>query len=176
MALVDTTDPARIWRGRVVGFDPRMVAGAARCERLIPGHEQRSDHKLRTETGLGVDSSLQVRCLRNYISLYRTCVGGDLRWPTSSSCSSSTLPAPSPAHTPGFWRTWCFPAFWWRGSPWCGIGVMRERHRRLQAVPGTPLLPQIDLNQPGQRSRLIVLPELRFRVHPAQCGWQLSRV
>jgi nitrate/TMAO reductase-like tetraheme cytochrome c subunit len=34
-------------------------------------------------------------------------------------------------------------------------GVIRERHRRLQAVPGAPLLPKIDLNQPGQRSRLV---------------------
>jgi len=34
------------------------------------------------------------------------------------------------------------------------FGIFRERHRRLQAIPGAPPLPRIDLNQPGQRSRL----------------------
>jgi nitrate/TMAO reductase-like tetraheme cytochrome c subunit len=34
------------------------------------------------------------------------------------------------------------------------FGALRERRRRVQAVPGTVMLPRIDLNQPGQRSRL----------------------
>ena len=47
------------------------------------------------------------------------------------------------------------PGFLVAGLAIVAIGVIRERHRRLQAVPGTPLLPKIDLNQPGQRSRMV---------------------
>ena len=47
------------------------------------------------------------------------------------------------------------PGFLVAGLALTGFGVWRERRRRLQAVPGTPTLPRIDLNQPGQRSRLV---------------------
>jgi nitrate/TMAO reductase-like tetraheme cytochrome c subunit len=47
-----------------------------------------------------------------------------------------------------------FPGLLIGGLALTAIGVVRERNRRLESVPGTPLLPRIDLNQPGQRSRL----------------------
>jgi len=46
------------------------------------------------------------------------------------------------------------PGFLVAGLALVGFGVFRERRRRLLAIPGAPLLPRIDLNQPGQRSRL----------------------
>ena len=46
------------------------------------------------------------------------------------------------------------PGFLVAGLVLAVIGVAVERHRRLQAVPGAPLLPKIDLNQSGQRRRL----------------------
>jgi nitrate/TMAO reductase-like tetraheme cytochrome c subunit len=47
-----------------------------------------------------------------------------------------------------------FPGLLIVGLALAAFGVVRERNRRLRATPGTPLLPRIDLNQPGQRSRL----------------------
>ncbi len=46
------------------------------------------------------------------------------------------------------------PGFLLAGLALAFIGAWRERSRRLEAVPGAPALPRIDLNQPGQRSRL----------------------
>ncbi len=48
------------------------------------------------------------------------------------------------------------PGFLLGGLALAAFGAWRERSRRLEAVPGAPLLPRIDLNQPGQRSRLAV--------------------
>ena len=47
-----------------------------------------------------------------------------------------------------------FPGFLIAGLALAAFGVWRERHRRIQAVPGSATLPTIDLNQPGHRSRL----------------------
>jgi nitrate/TMAO reductase-like tetraheme cytochrome c subunit len=47
------------------------------------------------------------------------------------------------------------PVFLVAGLAIAGFGVWRERHRRLQAVSGSARLPTIDLNQPGQRGRLV---------------------
>lgn len=47
-----------------------------------------------------------------------------------------------------------FPGFLIVGLALAAFGVWRERHRRLEAVPEGAKLPTIDLNQPGQRSRL----------------------
>ena len=63
-----------------------------------------------------------------------------------------TSPEPSP-YT-GILAYMVLPGFLVAGLVLAGIGVAVERHRRLQAVPGAPLLPKIDLNQSGQRRRL----------------------
>jgi hypothetical protein len=47
------------------------------------------------------------------------------------------------------------PAFFVFGIALTVFGMWRERSRRLEAVPGTPILPRIDLNQPGQRAQLM---------------------
>jgi nitrate/TMAO reductase-like tetraheme cytochrome c subunit len=46
------------------------------------------------------------------------------------------------------------PGFFVAGLALAIFGILRERHRRLEAIPGAEKLPKIDLNQPGQRSRL----------------------
>lgn len=46
------------------------------------------------------------------------------------------------------------PGFLVAGLALAFFGAWRERKRRLEALPGAPHLPRIDLNQPGQRSRL----------------------
>lgn len=48
-----------------------------------------------------------------------------------------------------------FPGILAAGLGIIAFGIWRERSRRLQAVPGASRLPKIDLNQPGQRSRLV---------------------
>ncbi len=47
------------------------------------------------------------------------------------------------------------PGFLVLGLLVAAFGIWRERNRRLQAVEGAASLPTIDLNQPGQRSRLV---------------------
>jgi hypothetical protein len=62
--------------------------------------------------------------------------------------------ASQPSPYTGILAYMVLPGFLVAGLVITGYGVWRERHRRLQAVPGVPLLPKIDLNQPGQRRRL----------------------
>src|ERR1035437_9805260 len=47
------------------------------------------------------------------------------------------------------------PGFLVAGLVLIVVGVFRERHRRVSAIPGAPLLPRIDLNNPQHRSRLV---------------------
>ncbi len=47
------------------------------------------------------------------------------------------------------------PGFLVAGLLIAAFGIWRERNRRLQAVHGAASLPTIDLNQPGQRGRLV---------------------
>ena len=63
--------------------------------------------------------------------------------------------AAQPSPYTGILAYMIFPGILIAGLAIAAFGVWRERKRRLEAVPGTPLLPRIDLNQPGQRSRLV---------------------
>jgi hypothetical protein len=63
--------------------------------------------------------------------------------------------AAQPSPYTGILAYMVFPGFLVAGLAIYGFGIWRERNRRLQAVPGSPKLPQMDLNQPGQRSRLM---------------------
>jgi nitrate/TMAO reductase-like tetraheme cytochrome c subunit len=62
--------------------------------------------------------------------------------------------AAQPSPYTGILAYMVLPAFLVAGLALTAFGVFRERHRRLQALPGSPKLPTLDLNQPGQRSRL----------------------
>lgn len=62
--------------------------------------------------------------------------------------------AAEPSAYTGILAYMVLPAFLILGLAITAIGIWRERQRRLRAIPGAPMLPQIDLNKPGQRSRL----------------------
>jgi hypothetical protein len=62
--------------------------------------------------------------------------------------------AAQPSPYTGILAYMVFPGFLVAGLAIAGFGIWRERNRRLQAVPGSAKLPTLDLNQPGQRSRL----------------------
>jgi nitrate/TMAO reductase-like tetraheme cytochrome c subunit len=62
--------------------------------------------------------------------------------------------AAQPSPYTGILAYMVLPGFLAAGIVITVFGILRERHRRLVAVPGAPLLPSIDLNQPDQRRRL----------------------
>ncbi|MDR3764324.1 MAG: cytochrome c3 family protein [Acidobacteriota bacterium] len=64
------------------------------------------------------------------------------------------ITAAQPSPYTGILAYMVLPAFLALGLLLTFFGIWRERKRRLAAVPGTPILPRIDLNQPGQRTRL----------------------
>lgn len=63
--------------------------------------------------------------------------------------------AAQPSPYTGILAYMVFPGFLVAGLALTGLGLWRERRRRLQAVPGGAKLPTIDLNQPGQRGHLV---------------------
>ena len=69
-----------------------------------------------------------------------------------------------------------FPGFLIAGLALAAFGVWRERHRRLQAVPGGAKLPDDRPESARTAQPACVLPELCFCVHPAQRCRQLPRV
>ena len=92
--------------------------------------------------------------LRNYLSLAGLAIAaialGNI---TVLFILDVTSPEPNP-YT-GLLAYMVLPGFLTGGLILAGIGVWRERNRRLQAVPGAPVLPLINLNRPSDRSRLI---------------------
>jgi hypothetical protein len=64
------------------------------------------------------------------------------------------ISAAQPSPYTGILAYMVLPAFLALGLLLTIFGLFRERARRLQAVPGTPILPKIDLNIPGHRARL----------------------
>ncbi len=64
------------------------------------------------------------------------------------------ITAAQPSPYTGILAYMVLPVFLALGLLLVFFGMWRERKRRLEAVPGTPILPHIDLNQPGQRARL----------------------
>ncbi len=72
------------------------------------------------------------------------------------------ITAAHPSPYTGILAYMVFPGFLVAGLALAGFGILRERHRRLQAVPGAPLLPRIDLNRPEHRRRLVFFVSFVF--------------
>jgi len=92
--------------------------------------------------------------LRNYISLSGLALAA-IAFANIVILFVIDVTAAQPSPYTGILAYMVLPAFLVAGLAITVFGVFRERHRRLQAIPGHPVLPKIDLNQPGQRSRLV---------------------
>ena len=113
-----------------------------------------------TETGLpaapdSLPEHFSLRSLlRNYISLTGVALAA-ISLANIIVLFVIDITSAKPSPYTGILAYMVLPGFLVAGLALTAFGVYRERRRRLQAVPGTPLLPRIDLNQRGDRSRLV---------------------